>query len=781
MTEKYSRQGAAIWAAAKAIAGTLGETYWRGRGLGWLPGPDVMRFDPAVMHPKLKQEFPALIALVSGAAEPSFNVTFLAGDGGAKAAIDKKDQRRTLGSSKGGVVQLTPSIEGKPLLIGEGPETVATAIEATGWPGWASLGTAGLGSFTWSGEGEIILLAENDDNGANQRALAKVCPILVEKGFKVRVASPPTGTKDFNDVVRSGGRSALAIVKSAIEAAPEWKPKESQPDEDDGKFSMTETGLYRRKHRKWEWIAQPFEVFSEARDATSASWGKLIRFSNADGVTHEVVASLAVLHGDAGQLISSLADRRMDIKGTMTARRALAEYLVSVQSDKRATIVHGTGWAEIGGKRVFALPGEVIGASPEEGVILAAGVAGPYERRGTLEDWQNSIGVIAGDHLLLRFSTATALTGPLLGIGGFESGIFHLFGTSSEGKTTCLRVGASLWGSGADGAYMRLWRATSNGLEAHLAGANDTFLPLDEIGQADGRDLGQGLYMATAGVGKQRMRRDASLRPSYKWRVPILSSGEVPIESRLNEDLRRSRAQAGQLVRAIDISASRVLGIFDMPHIEFDPEGCARKLKQATATCYGVTGPEFVRRLIERDIAAEDVRNRVAAFAATMLADIKDYHGQAARAAARFGLVALAGELAIELGVVSWAKGRPAEDAATLFTAWLEWRGGAMPYEAQQIVAQVRHFIEANGDARFDDLDPPPVSLTGVELERRPVVNRAGWRKGEGALRLWYVLPEVWRRDAGSIRPRRRVSSPISVPSGRAVTANWHSQYDYRA
>jgi hypothetical protein len=320
MTEKYSRQGAVIWAAARQIIGTLAEIYLRGRGIGLLPGPGVLRFDPAVAHPKLKQEFPALIAMVSGAAEPSFNVTFLAADGNGKAKIDKKDQRRTLGASKGGVVQLASSLDDKPLIISEGIETGLTAMEATGLPVWVSLGTSGLGNYAWSGDTEIILLAENDDNGANQRALAKVCPVLVEKGFRVRVASPPTGCKDFNDVVQRGGRSSLAIVKSVIEAAPEWKPKrskaESNPDEDDGKFSMTDTGLYRRKNRKWEWIAQPFETIGEARDTTSASWGKLIRFTNADGVTHDVIASLATLHGDAGQQISSLADRRMDIKGT---------------------------------------------------------------------------------------------------------------------------------------------------------------------------------------------------------------------------------------------------------------------------------------------------------------------------------------------------------------------------------------------------------------------------------------------------------------------------------
>jgi hypothetical protein len=76
---------------------------------------------------------------------------------------------------------------------------------------------------------EIILLAENDENGANQRALDKVCPVLVERGLKVRVAWPPAGFKDFNDLVdpgkEGGGPGVLMIAKMIIEAAPEWRPK----------------------------------------------------------------------------------------------------------------------------------------------------------------------------------------------------------------------------------------------------------------------------------------------------------------------------------------------------------------------------------------------------------------------------------------------------------------------------------------------------------------------------------------------------------------------------
>jgi putative DNA primase/helicase len=225
VTEKWSKLGATLWADSDSIAGTLAEAYLRGLGISLLPGPDVLRFHLAAEHPKLKRELPALIAQVTAGVEPSHNCTWLAADGSGKANIEKAEQRRTLGSSKGGAVRFAEPIDGKPVIVGEGIETTATAMEASGLPGWASLGTSGLGNIEWPGDvREVILLAENDENGANQRALDKVCPVLAEQGLKVRVATPPSGFKDFNDLVNpskeGGGPGGLVIAKMIIEAAP---------------------------------------------------------------------------------------------------------------------------------------------------------------------------------------------------------------------------------------------------------------------------------------------------------------------------------------------------------------------------------------------------------------------------------------------------------------------------------------------------------------------------------------------------------------------------------
>ena len=87
-----------------------------------------------------------------------------------------------------------------PLLIGEGVETTLTPMQATGYPGCATLGALNANGVPDDAK-DIILLGENDD-GKNAKGVAATAPELLRKGVRVRVAYPPKGFKDFNDMVR---------------------------------------------------------------------------------------------------------------------------------------------------------------------------------------------------------------------------------------------------------------------------------------------------------------------------------------------------------------------------------------------------------------------------------------------------------------------------------------------------------------------------------------------------------------------------------------------------
>ena len=410
--------------------------------------------------------------------------------------------------------------------------------------------------------------------------------------------------------------------------------------------------------------------------------------------------------------------------------------------------------------------------------MLAKEVVGPYRQCGTLQDWTATVGALAAGHRLLRFSIATALAGTLLDIGGFESGCFHFFGKSSEGKTTCLRVAASVWGSGADGGYVRTWRATANGLEAALAGASDTCLPLDEVGQVDGRELGQALYMATGGVGKQRMRRDATLKALPRWRVLVLSSGELPIETKLNEDAKHgARAHAGQLVRAVDIpSASDARGVSTRLELgEVSPSAFADQCKSAASAHYGTAGPEFVRQLIAHNISEKDVRERVDTFVRTRFRTSRVITGKRREWPERFGLDFCGGR-ATACNLEFFLGSRATRSTTRWSSSRYGLKGAAVgaPYEARQAVAQVRHFIEAHGDSRFEKL----VSLkdedrrTCADLrdpDARSPLNRAGCRKGEGAEERWLIFPEVWTKEVCAGLDPSQVAATLSRDF-------WHGQ-----
>jgi hypothetical protein len=241
------------------------------------------------------------------------------------------------------------------------------------------------------------------------------------------------------------------------------------------------------------------------------------------------------------------------------------------------------------------------------------------------------------------------------------------------------------------------------------------------------------------GTGGPRIIGACSRFPLARTRSP---SGSV----RRAKGVRRARA--GQLVRAIDVPVRQAFGVFDRPSLDFDLKAFADQMKLAASTSYGTAGPEFVRLLIEARVGRQEVREIANDFVEKALAGVSGDLGQAKRVAERFGLVAAAGELAVEFGLVAWPKGASMGDAEALFRRWLDARGGTGPAEIKLMIAQIRRFLELHGDARFDDADPPPKNaIGGEEFERRPVSNRAGYRMGEGGNRRWYILPEVWRQE----------------------------------
>ncbi len=510
-------------------------------------------------------------------------------------------------------------------------------------------------------------------------------------------------------------------------------------------FKMTEAGLfYRQKSDSEEGnekagtrISAAFEVLAKVRDPAGNGWAFCLRWRDAGGKLHERTLPMTKLHHDHRALEAWFAERGLPV--AVGRGKSLAEYLSAVPVYNLATTVARTGWHEIDGRRVFVHPRETFGLPQNERVLLLDADNTPYDQMGTLDGWRSSVGALTGGHRLPMFFISAALAGPLLYLVGLEGGGFHLHGASSTGKTTIAATAASVWGRGGIPGFMRSWRTTANGLEAGAALHSDTCLVHDELGMIDAKEVFTVAYQLASGSGKTRMNQSDGIRPTLTWRVLFLSTGEVTLADKLIEA--RKRQTAGQAVRMVDLraDAGRGFGVFDNGGPSNDPKRLSDALKEAAKADFGTAGPEFIRRIIGEGV------EEIARYAKAVMATFRDKFvpagadPQVHRVADRFGLVAAAGEVATDFGIVPWPRHAAADAAGACFLDWLAARGGSEAHEHQAIVAQVRGLIEAHGDSRFVDL--------GNEVPNNPVRDRLGYRIQQDGEPAWLVFPEAWRAE----------------------------------
>jgi putative DNA primase/helicase len=188
-----------IWDHAQGARGSPVVRYLAGRRIT-IALPPTLRYAPALRRPD-GGSGPAMVALVEHIEHGTVGVhrTWLARD---EAAIWRRRDRASLGPIAGGAVRLAPAAE--TLMIGEGLETCLSAVQATGMPAWAALSTSGLRALVLPPiVREILILADNDANGAGPAAAHDAARRWLSEGRAVRLAMPPD-LGDFNDVLIAG-------------------------------------------------------------------------------------------------------------------------------------------------------------------------------------------------------------------------------------------------------------------------------------------------------------------------------------------------------------------------------------------------------------------------------------------------------------------------------------------------------------------------------------------------------------------------------------------------
>jgi uncharacterized protein (DUF927 family) len=154
-----------------------------------------------------------------------------------------------------------------------------------------------------------------------------------------------------------------------------------------------------------------------------------------------------------------------------------------------------------------------------------------------------------------------------------------------------------------------------------------------------------------------------------------------------------------------------------------------------------VAGPAFVQALLDAGVDGDEVQRRMGVWLAK---NVNGAIGEVQRVAKVFALIAVAGELAIELGIAPWAAGKAEDAALWAAKAWIGQRGGFGAMDEMTALAHVRQIIETYGESRFKELDAKP-KFPGHEPDNFAPSVMYGYRKGEGEDREWRVLDETWK------------------------------------
>ncbi len=460
------------------------------------------------------------------------------------------------------------------------------------------------------------------------------------------------------------------------------------------------------------WICGQLHIDAVTCDAHGNNFGRLLRFKNTLEKWRIWAMPMHLLKGSGDELRGELLSMGLEID--QANRFKLGEYLQDRPPERRITCVKQAGWIDEGN---FALPNAIYGANAANFVYQSESAhSNEYNRSGTLQGWRDGVAALAVGNPLILTAVSAAFAGALLKLCGVESGGIHYYGRSSTGKTSTADAACSVWGGSG---YRRSWKSTANGLEGVSQLFSDSLLVLDEIGQCEPRDVGEIVYMIGNGRGKQRAARTGSAREIATWRCMVVSTGEMTGETKMQEG--GFRIQAGQEMRLLNIPANRTYGAFDELHGAADGAAFSETIRRSALQHYGHAGAAYLERLTHNTAEISPAFQQIKESFKT------DGSGQVSRAAARFAVIALAGELATDYGITGWTAGTATEAAKVCFDAWKSARGHTGQGEDVKILDAIQTFIDRHKDSRFSS-----VQDAGLK-----VIDRAGYWKPDGEGRIY--------------------------------------------
>ncbi len=618
---------------------------------------------------------------------------------------------------------------------------------------------AGAGKFSKYGDyttdlanGQFILTPDRDPVGVNH--MAEIAELLGDRvtGYylagTVGLWKNPAGGMDIGDDIRDWALTKEQILNKIISPGAYQSislPAKKSPNPKHHHFtSSIEGGLVKvatiededgNCQQIRESIGNHLVAIACIDNPDRDGAALLLEFKTYKGEIRQWTMLRAFLAGEGSTIAEGLLSRGYDFKRKQ--KSSLLDYVQSLGSDveKTYTVTDSSGWV---GKS-FVLPHKTYGDENLKFRDVDPSPEAITELKGTLQGWKNNVAARCGGNSRLILGLGTSFAAPLLPIVEIESGGFHLVGETSKGKTIVLSVAGSVTGI----KDLPHWRTTSNGLESIATAFNHLCLPLDEIGQADPRDVGNIAYMLANGQGKARMNKNLTNRKPKTWKLMALSSGEVGLGDFMAQA--NITQKGGQEVRLPDIPAvpeGSQYGCFETIHGADTAVQFVSALEAAVKEDCGIALDTFLSRLVvdlTDSTFAGNLSKQVHLIAAKLAEGTKD--SAIGRVAKRFALVQVSLGLAHKYGLlpfpaehIEWAIGE-------CFKAWFIARGGDGSIEIKQAIDRIQHLLVTNqfSDRVYDLRDG----------DDNKVRNLLAYRKvdADGDTEEFWIPPSVFDRE----------------------------------
>lgn len=391
-------------------------------------------------------------------------------------------------------------------------------------------------------------------------------------------------------------------------------------------------------------ICDPFEPLGRTFDENGENTALVIRFA-ANRKTKDIVevtVPMADLVTDARKVVAVLASKGLWVSASREAVGQVGRLLSLIQPENDVVTVSRPGWYD----DVFVSPtGEVFGSSKTVYRLSDATQFADPEKSGTLEEWCNStraaLDSANGDFLCMGLLSGFA--GTLVNLMQEPTSLLINFaGTTSRGKTTAQRLGASVWGNPIRGASLLQFNMTPNVVEAVAEKANASLLAIDEGGQSGmtGPQYQMAVFNLAGGSGKHRLKPDASERNVRRWSTCITISEEIGFADKVKRDGRSPAAGAVARIWEIDVDDAEILDDETISEIK------------GVEKHYGHAAPVFVQHLFDNGYTRDVEQLKKQVRKAELQLSAEGDAPQKRRVAGAAAILLVAGQIAQKAGLI---------------------------------------------------------------------------------------------------------------------------------